>query len=128
MAKVMLRRAQLQGEPPYQMLYHWCPACESLHGISIRGDGGKRPNWEWNGDLDKPTCTPSVLNFTTYSDEDGPDDKPVELPNGERRTLCHYFITNGQLVFCGDNPHALNGQTVDLPEIPPSYFGGETQD
>jgi hypothetical protein len=41
--------------------------------------------------------------------------------DGRQITLCHYFITDGQIVFCSDNPHELNGQTVPLPEFPASW-------
>lgn len=35
-----------------------CPCgCELVAGIKVRGEG----KWEWNGDLEKPTCTPSIL-------------------------------------------------------------------
>ena len=86
--------------------YHWCPACNEAHGISIKA--GQRPRWMFNGNLDKPTFTPSVRCFTTEE-------------NGTQRTICHYFITNGEIVFCGDNPHALNGKTVALPDYPVSW-------
>lgn len=35
-----------------------CPCgCGITAGIKVAGDG----KWEWNGDMDKPTCTPSIL-------------------------------------------------------------------
>ena len=62
--------------------------------------------WGFNGDLDHPTFTPSVLNISNW----GP----------ERRELrCHSFVTGGRIEFLGDFPHTLAGQTVDLPEIAP---------
>jgi hypothetical protein len=43
-----------------------------------------------------------------------------------QRTLCHYFIRAGKIEFCGDSPHNLAGQTVDLPDWPyaPNTYGG----
>jgi hypothetical protein len=35
-----------------------CPCgCGSVAGIKVAGEH----KWEWNGDFDKPTCTPSIL-------------------------------------------------------------------
>ena len=99
--------------------YHYCPACKQLHGIRTEGP---IPLWTWNGDFEKPTFQPSVRNFTTYDDEGEP------LPKGQDRTLCHYYVKNGNIEYCGDNPHALNEQTVPLPEIPAGWFDSETQD
>ncbi len=84
-------------------LWHWCPACASLHAYVIEAPEG--PVWTWNGDAERPTLAPSMLCFHP-------------LPGGHRRTLCHYFLTDGQLQFCGDSPHALAGKTVPLPDLP----------
>lgn len=85
-------------------LFHWCPGCEEIHGVEV--DPANSPVWTWNGDFTKPTYSPSVLHFTT--DPDG----------SNRRTLCHYFIKDGNIEFCGDCPHALAGTIVPLPSIP----------
>lgn len=38
-------------------LHFWCPGCDKAHAIAYEG-----PNaWGWNGDLERPTFTPSVL-------------------------------------------------------------------
>jgi hypothetical protein len=95
----------------------YCPACEGIHAYRVGGDPA-RPQWSFNGNVEKPTFTPSLLCFTTYGENDGPDGKPQQLPNGRRRTLCHLFVTDGKIIYCGDNPHKLNGQTVPLPELP----------
>lgn len=89
---------------------HWCPGCNGPHMIYTVSDG--HPTWQWNGHVLKPTTTPSVRNFTT-NDKEG---KP--LPNGATRTLCHYFLTDGNIAFCGDCEHALSGKTVPLPDFP----------
>lgn len=62
--------------------------------------------WSFNGDMDKPTFNPSVLNTSNW----GP----------ERRELrCHSYVTAGRIQFLPDCTHPLAGQTVDLPEIDP---------
>jgi len=43
-----------------------CPGgCGAESTIVFRGrcDGHNRPSWEWNGSLDKPTLTPSILSL-----------------------------------------------------------------
>lgn len=63
--------------------------------------------WGFNGDLERPTFTPSILSSASY---------------GEERTpfQCHSFVRDGRIEFLSDCTHALAGQTVDLPE-----FGSE---
>jgi hypothetical protein len=106
------------GAGGHRSLLHWCPGCDEPHGIRIEGQGG--PKWTFNGDYDKPTFAPSVRCFTNRS-VDGD-----RLPEGQTRTLCHYFIRDGRIEFCGDSPHKLAGQTVDLPDWPyaPGSYGG----
>lgn len=72
-----------------------CPGCGGAHMIRTKGD---RPCWTWNGDVEKPTCSPSLLvgHGTSYQ--------------------CHSFISDGKIQFLGDCWHDLRGQTVDIPE------------
>ena len=70
-------------------LMFFCPGCQCAHGISTSV-------WKWNGDLEKPTLTPSILS------------------EGEKR--CHSFITDGKIKFLLDCYHELKGKTVDLPD------------
>lgn len=104
-----LRRAQ--GDVR-KMLMHWCPGCDGPHGITIEGIGV--PVWTFSGDYERPTFNPSILCFTSH--EGG---KPLPV----RKTLCHYFIRDGNIEFCSDSPHALAGRTVELPDWP--YGKGE---
>lgn len=77
--------------------YH-CPACKMPHGVPVEGGTA----WGFNGKLDKPTLTPSVKHTMTCY---GRSDK-----------VCHYFIRDGRIEYCGDCTHAMSGQTVDLPD------------
>jgi hypothetical protein len=77
-----------------------CPGCECLHVIRVSGAG--HPCWTFNGNLDKPTVSPSILVTSTWKG----------VP-----TVCHSFINDGRIQFLGDCTHALAGQTVDLPEV-----------
>jgi hypothetical protein len=77
------------------VVHFWCPGCDGAHGCTIAG-----PNaWMFNGDVDRPTFSPSVLTLG-------------------RPPRCHSFITHGRIEFLPDSEHALAGQTVDLPPWP----------
>jgi hypothetical protein len=80
-----------------------CPGCDDLH---VLHHDGKGKGWTWNGSLELPTFSPSLL--VNYSGVD--EDTPV-------RTTCHSFIKDGRIQYLGDCTHALKDQTVDLPEI-----------
>jgi len=80
---------------------YWCQGCEQLHGVVVEGPGA----WGFNGNLERPTFTPSVL--TTWTE--GPQ-------RIEKR--CHTFITDGMVQFLADCTHALAGKTDPLPDLP----------
>ena len=83
-----------------------CPGCKRDHHIQHGSDIG--PNWGWNGNLERPTFTPSVL--VTYPGPDAGKD-------GAPPAVCHSFVTDGRIQFLGDCTHELASQTVDLPPI-----------
>ena len=92
------------------------PACMTPHALSIAPS-----RWNFNGDGDKPTFTPSVL--VTH------DAVPGAGPGFEEyltARACHSFITGGRIQFLGACTHALAGQTVDLPDWRPAWapYGG----
>jgi hypothetical protein len=91
-----LRLLTERGSPRGLTLMHWCPGCNARHVIEVEKPNFCNAVWKWNEDALKPTVTPSV-NIVGQ---------------------CHYFLTDGQLVFCGDSKHALAGQTVELPVFP----------
>lgn len=97
------------GDGPAKGFLHWCPGCEQAHAIYTSNRPGK-PTWEWDGNVEAPTVTPSVLCFTRYDERDN------LLPNNGQRTLCHYFLKAGKIEYCSDSPHRFAGQTVDLPD------------
>lgn len=73
-----------------------------LHVVYPDGcDAPGYPRWTWNGSLDAPTFSPSLL---------------VTWPQKGIEQRCHSFITDGKIAFCGDSTHALAGQTIDIPE------------
>jgi hypothetical protein len=93
-----LRRWAGGGKAGYT---YWCQGCEMMHGVITEGPGA----WGFNGNVDAPTFTPSVL--TTWNE-------------GEQRVeeRCHTFVTDGRVQFLSDCTHALAGQTLPLPDLP----------
>lgn len=73
----------------------FCPACQCGHLFDAR--------WTFNGDLDRPTFTPSMLVHEAV------------WPDGERsHHRCHSFVTDGVMRFLGDCTHDMAGQNVQL--------------
>jgi len=72
----------------------YCSGCEGAHQYWTKKLNGN-PVWKFNGDVEKPTFTPSLLNT-----------RP-----GMR---CHLFVTDGKIIYCSDCDHPLAGQTVDM--------------
>lgn len=70
-----------------------CPGCGHSHVFSDK--------WQFNGDLAKPTFTPSLMNRSTR----------------DKDFVCHLFLRDGVIEFCGDCTHALAGQSVPCPEF-----------
>lgn len=84
----------------------FCPGCKDKHHVPTTGEVA----WSFNGDLEHPTITPSIL---IYGRKAKPDDKnPCEWPR------CHSIVTDGRVSFCADSEHELAGKTVDLSELP----------
>jgi hypothetical protein len=83
----------------------------------------------FNGDMEKPTFSPSILvrgvNFppvdpATGDYARGPDgeyllDETQHLV-GCTPMVCHSFVRDGRIQFLGDCTHSLANQTVDLPD------------
>lgn len=118
MALLARRRVNANGVT-YSAIYHWCQACDQLHGVWVNEqpqDTKEKPRWTFNGSMERPTFEPSVRVFSNYDEND------VKLPNNGERTLCHYFVRDGMIDYCGDSPHAYKGQKVPLKDIPPGWF------
>jgi len=79
------------------------PLSTQILPVQIKGTRAGTGNWTWNGDVDRPTLKPSILN----------DFRPHDpLVN-------HIFITDGQVIFLPDCTHEFAGQTLDLLEVEP---------
>jgi len=76
----------------------YCPGCEHYH---IYYTKNHKLCWKFNGDLEKPTFTPSLLTW-----QDAKGDRPA--------SRCHLFVTDGKIVYCGDCTHKYAGKTIDM--------------
>lgn len=105
-----------------------CPGCNEGHMVRV-GEGAG-PRWGYNGDAERPTFTPSI-NVRGIRAPNG-----AEMTEAEEReydalfaaggaeavlssrfgTVCHSFVTEGQIHFLADCTHDLAGHTVDLPD------------
>jgi hypothetical protein len=80
------------GEPTGEVSYWlYCPGCQDMHAINN--------TWEWDGDEEAPTFSPSILSM-------GP---------GQR---CHSFVRAGVWEYLTDCDHELAGQRVPMVELP----------
>lgn len=95
-------------------LAHWCPACKEMHAFATLAPLKNGARWTWNGNVDKPTFTPSMnISVGPYKDED------FDIP----LSRCHYILTNGLINFCDNSTHAMKGQQgVPLPDLPPELM------
>lgn len=92
----------------------WCPGCAEFHTVTTH-EGG----WQWNGDLEKVTLSPSILVRGTKRLT---DEEHAFVMNGGKidvvQTVCHSFVKEGQIQFLADCTHDLASQTVALPPHP----------
>ena len=91
--------AKVKELEPGVWVFH-CPGCGYSHPFHT--DAAKHPthqSWQFNGDVERPTISPSLLVF-----------KDVPL----RR--CHSFVRGGKIQFLNDCWHSLRGQTVEIPD------------
>lgn len=80
-----------------------CPGCNVMHLIwTAKEENSEVIPWGFNGDINSPTITPSIL---------------VQYPMKDKTRICHSFIKNGMIQYLPDCTHHLAGQTIELPEI-----------
>ena len=82
-----------------------CPGCRLSHGVWVKPhQNEKGASWTFNGDLEAPTFSPSILTRVGF--------------DGDRADLvCHSYVRQGQIEFLSDSTHALAGQAVDMLEV-----------
>lgn len=87
----------------------WCPGCKMGHTIAYGGD----QTWTWNGDVNRPTFTPSVL-ANGFPNPETPE-------WNAKHPRCHTFVTDGMIQYLSDCEHELAGQTVPMMPLPSRY-------
>lgn len=94
----MAKIEEIKNTNPRQFKFI-CPGCNCEHVFNEM--------WNFNGDFNKPTVSPSILQrgFLGFRDE-----KPFY-------GTCHSFIKNGLIQFLGDCSHDLKNQTVELVDF-----------
>lgn len=97
----------IRDDISYNVLVFVCPGCvagerpgyEGVHMLPVNvPEGVHKPSWDWDGNLEAPTLSPSIL--TT-----GP-------------SRCHSFLNAGIFDFLSDSEHSLAGQKVPMPDLP----------
>jgi Zn finger protein HypA/HybF involved in hydrogenase expression len=94
----------------------FCPGCQEYHTPT--------EGWSFNGDVERPTFTPSILVRSGHYMEGHEGDcwctynaKHLDNPSSFKCHRCHSYVTDGKIQYLGDCSHALAGQTVELPGL-----------
>lgn len=113
----MAGRGVLRTLEGHGLAFH-CPGCGNSHAYYVQG--ASYPHiWQWNGDYDRPTFTPSLLiNSVRWV----PPVTPENYREWERAPwkqekvdwVCHLYVTEGKIHFLPDCSHELRGQTVHM--------------
>lgn len=108
-------------------LSYWCQGCNELHGINYEG-GTAGANWTWNGDMDKPVFSPSVLYqrdmwTPPVNSENIEQWRAAPWEQHQVKHVCHTFVgcngaQPGEVIFLGDCTHALAGTVQPFPDLP----------
>jgi hypothetical protein len=95
-----------------------CPGCGEYHAPTIKG---KNSVWGFNGNLVKPTFTPSILvRWTSMPKNPEKDEKGEYILDGQGKIkgakdeVCHSFVTDGKIRFLGDCTHELKNTTASI--------------
>lgn len=91
-----------------------CPAGHT-HYINTKVPNQQNAQWGFNGNLDRPTFSPSINEKTGYYVD--PNTKGDEQWLKDNSYQCHFFVRDGKIIFCSDCSHSLKGTTVELTDI-----------
>lgn len=87
-----------------------CPGCGCMHMVAVsygpeyvQRRGSKGPEWTFNGSLERPTFSPSLLVREFHGDQ--------------VVRVCHSWIRDGKIEFLGDCTHDQAGKTLDLADV-----------
>lgn len=95
----------------------YCPGCESKHIYTTKDNPNAQLHWVFNGNMEAPTFTPSLLNRWGKHADPNWQEPNEEAPSGGWSGICHLFVTNGKIIYCGDSTHKYAGQTIDMIDL-----------
>jgi len=81
------------GDPKIAFTF-WCPGCDCHHIIGT--------SWEFDGNMEAPTVSPSIL---------------VRTRDGDIEHACHMLVKAGKIQYLADCTHALAGTTIDMVPV-----------
>lgn len=85
----------MESDGEHLLGFH-CPGCRYAHCYRVRGE---QPLWQWNGSMESPTFSPSLL-----------------INQHDPAQRCHLFVRNGKIEFLGDCFHELKGQVIEMED------------
>ena len=92
--------------------WFWCEGCDVYHRYVTKNPvGDQGPTWSFNGDMERPTFSPSLLMNGRV------DLKPEDVTRGVHR--CHLVLADGVVRFQGDCTHALANS--ERPLVAPKW-------
>ena len=99
--------SNVEGGEAGESYWFWCPGCKTNHRYVIKLPTGETgPCWTFDGNLEAPTFSPSLLCNRNATPED------VKL--GVHR--CHLFLRKGMVEYLSDCTHELAGKTIPVQE------------
>jgi hypothetical protein len=106
----MSKAKEISGDPGTYQIF--CPGCKTTHEINTQRKNLSGAQWSLSGDLNSPSFSPSI-NIRSGNYVAGYEQEVFE----DHSSICHFFITNGMIQYCGDSTHEFSGKTITLPEI-----------
>ena len=76
-----------------------CPGCHHHHWFATHES--QPVVWKFNGDFEKPTFAPSLINKSL----------------GVQQDVCHLFVRDGKIQYLPDCTHELKSTTVDMVDL-----------
>ena len=90
-----------------ESVWFWCLGCATHHRFVIKlGEGESGPCWSFDGDLEKPTFSPSLRC--------NPNLTPEHKAAGGHR--CHLFLRAGMVEYLADCTHEYAGVTMSVDD------------
>jgi hypothetical protein len=116
-SKAKIRRAMDQNGI-FRAYTFFCPACDCHHSVWDKESQCERPFcWGFNGDYNKPTFTPSLrIGYKHPKGYSNENPAPEDYDGEYVEEVCHFNITNGQIIYHGDCTHDLKNTTIEMEE------------